>query len=240
MGRIVALMLATTAIARADPSPAPLRYDLELRKDAWLTDELARHDVDSGRVHPAWRTVARGAEAAFRPDPRIVSEADSATLYARQMARFLGTKGILSSPQVEHRVDPSIADAVRFERAIEEEPATWERVEVEARVDERGVVVSTEVVLPSDKVSLNEAALEAVGLALRSTPLPRKKARVRFAVEAGVVVQPPTVTRSIGDPRPRPVPTMKFRFDESSGKVQPPRPWFMRRLLTRVSVLSIQ
>src|SRR5262245_7841155 len=94
-------LLAPGASAHADPpTPPPARDELNLRRDKWLTDELARHNTEGGRVDPAWRKVARDAQDAFHPDPRIVSQIDSATLWLRQVTKFLGKNGIAGSQQL--------------------------------------------------------------------------------------------------------------------------------------------
>jgi hypothetical protein len=221
------LFLATSA--HADPVTPNLGLNPS------IVDEIAQRDAEAGQVDPAWHKLARDVENAFRPDPRIVSQTDSATLWARQMAKFMGKNGIVSSPQLENRAAPVIADAMRFERAFEDEPAAWERVVIEVEIDERGVMRRTEIVEHSDKASLERAALDAMALALTALPLP--PARIRFAIETAIVVQPPTPSISMNGRRRGAFAATKFKFDEVSGKVEP-RPWFLRRLLKRVSVLS--
>lgn len=234
---VVLAALALPAVGRPEP-PNDRTHDLQLRLDDWLRGERAVHDAQVGRVDPVWRDVQRGIAAAFKPTVRMVTDADPLSGALGQVRGFL--RNIDKSPQPDDRFDRLMADEVRLERAYEEEPASWQRTEVEAVVEVDGRVRSTRVVARSGRPALDDAALAAVERALQARPRPARPTTVRFAVEAGVIVQPPTATRAAGDPRGTGVvASLKLKFDEATGRIEP-RLWFTRRVVTRVRVVRVE
>jgi hypothetical protein len=240
-GGLLIIALVVQEARSEPPRPSPFSdksTDLQLRLDDWLRTEAALRDAEAGRVDPVWRQAERAIAAEFHPSVDMVTDAHATKALVGQMRGFL--RNIETSPQIDGsgRGDGSIADEIRIERLYEEEPGIWERVDIQVVVDGDGKLLSSKLLRKSWRRELDDAVHRAVKDAVRRIR-PSRRTTVTFSVSAGVVVQPPTVLKTGGDPRNVGVTAaLKFKFDETTGKVQP-RLWLLKRVVTRAKVIAI-
>lgn len=200
-----------------------------------------------------WRAVERRLGAAFQPSVRTVTSDDPLRLLARQVAQRRDPAATPPNDSTDHRLEIS-RDPIDKQRIVDlqvtaaqdafEEPAVWERVELEAVVQEAGAPVHVRVVKGSNRAALDEEALRVARKVIGGARDlgERGPVVVRLLVEAGVSVAMPARSIAAPDPRPRPAGAMvyvaKGRFGggkktEVSAPLQP-------RVRTRVHIMSIE
>lgn len=212
----------------------------------------APRDLPQARaIDPAWRAVERSALAEFQPRASQLTDDKPQTLLAKQIARRRNppptppdrgsddSRATSNEPRLLYEQREHQADLAQ---AAYEEPAAWERIELEAAIDAQGTLTGVRVVSGSPRPGLNELALAAVrhaigagsGLATHGAVI------ARIAVEAGVSVAMPARAQNM-EVRPRPkgvmVPVVRGQFGggrktEVSGPLQP-------RVRTRVTILGL-
>jgi TonB family protein len=230
----------------------PAYADVDLFPKKALQSATMPNDAPPERpIDPAWRGVEHGAFERFQPRASQVSEETPQALLAKQLARQReappappdrSSDDSRATPNEPRLLQAQRESQVDLTQAAYEEPATWERVEIEVRIDAAGHLEKARVVSGSPRSNLNEQALDAVRRAASSaTGLGAHGAVIaRFTVEAGVSVAMPARAVSY-EVKPRPkgvmVPIVRGRFGsgtktEVSGPLQP-------RVRTRVTLVEL-
>jgi TonB family protein len=245
---VLSSLLAVSAAGAdesAEKTAAQPKSKLELRREVL---ELVPRRNDTP-LPPVWRDVERDVGAAFKPAPETVSDRPAAALLINQLRGYFGA----ARAHEQGHDDPALALSrerqAELLRRFEEEPSEWTNTEIEVRVDANGEIQATRVVQSSGRADLDREAVQAVraAAARRSRQLAEtaeatghQQTLVRFSVEAGVVVPPPTLRPAQADPRGQGITVgMGFRFEETTGHVTPHLP-LVRRVVTRVRLLDVR
>jgi TonB family protein len=226
--------------------------DVDLFPKKALQSATVPNDAPRDRpIEPAWRAVEHGAFERFQPRASQVSDETPQALLAKQLARRReapatppdrSSDDSRATPNEPRLLYAQRESQVDLAQAAYEEPATWERIEVEVSVDATGHVEKARVVSGSPRSNLNEQALDAVRRAASAAAgLGAHGAVVaRLEVEAGVSVAMPARAVSY-EVKPRPkgvmVPIVRGRFGsgtktEVSAPLQP-------RVRTRVTLIEL-
>ncbi len=191
----------------------------------------------SGALAPAWRDVERALQAQFQPAAADVTSRSTAQLLLAQYRAGLGR-----DPRQPANLGVSAYD----------QPAEWQRSEVEVVVGDAGQLVDARILVPSGRAQLDQLALAAARAAVAAHP-PRvttpsapaaKSQRVRFAVESSVSVMPidaaPLAMPGTTQPNGAVVNFTKMHFDESRATVSKPDYIGHATVHTRVTLLGVQ
>ncbi len=234
------------ALARAD--------EVNLFPQSALGAAVASPDTRVAlQVDAPWRAVVRGITLAFQPPVSTVTREDPIRILARQVARQREPAAAPPNRSTD-RVRDLTTDGTQKQLIIDEqvtaaqeafeEPAVWERVELEAVVEEAGAPVRVRVTKTSNRFALDEEALRAAKRVLGTARglAERGPVVVRLTVEAGVsvampgrVVPAPTVRAG---PAGVMVPVARGRFGDGK-KTEVTAP-LQPRVRTRVQIISIE
>jgi TonB family protein len=229
---LVVMLVAWRPIVRADDGgvidrPGGAAAGIVQR---FIDEAVARERAESGNVPPVWRDCERDAALRFNPKTDDVSPRTVATLLLEQYR-----SGLAHDPRA----------ALRAGVSPYEQPAEWQRIEIEVAVDATGKIIRARVVLPSGRARLDAAALAAVRAAVEDHPpsSANRRVTVRFLVEAGVAVIPPEVDGMSlpGTTRPNGAVLKlgQIQFDETTGRVSKPDYLLKKVLHTRIKLLGI-
>jgi hypothetical protein len=240
---ILGLLLLLGSAARADDGGVPVSADrpsaASLRAQQLVDEAAAAERARSGTVASAWRDVERELRTQFQPLPAEVTSRSPAQLLIAQYRVGLGR-----DPREAERTGISAYD----------QPAQWQRTEIEVLVDDAGQLREARVVLPSGRAHLDKLALDAARAAVaahppRLEPSPplqpgKKQRRMRFAVESGVSVMPPDAAAlpMPGSTRPNGA-TVNFarvRFGEENAHVGKPDFVGHQTVHTRITLIGVQ
>jgi TonB family protein len=226
--------------------------DVDLYSKKALQTATTPNDTPPERpIDPAWRAVEHGVYERFQPRASQVTDETPQAILAKELARKRqapptppdrtsdDSRATSNEPRLLYAQRETQVDLAQ---AAYEEPATWERVEVEVNVDAKGNVGKVRVLSGSPRANLNEQAVDAVRRAASSASgLGAHGAVVaHFEVEAGVSVAMPARAQNY-EVKPRPkgvmVPIVRGRFGsgtktEVSGPLQP-------RVRTRVTLIEL-
>ncbi|HEX4456402.1 MAG TPA: TonB family protein, partial [Polyangia bacterium] len=219
---------AATAIDRPGGAAAA-------RVQRFAAEAAASDRARSGALAPAWRDVERALRTQFQPVAADVTSRSSAQLLLAQYRAGLGR-------------DPR--DPANLGISAYDQPAEWQRTEVEVLVDEHGQLRDARVLVPSGRAHLDQLALDAARAAVAAHP-PRpephvagKRQRVRFAVESGVSVMPidaaPLPMPGGTQPNGAVVNFTKMHFDEARATVTKPDYIGHATVHTRITLSGIE
>jgi TonB family protein len=214
-------------------------------------DNPARADTIELQPDSPWRSVELKAHGLFAPTIAQVTDESPPQLLARQLARR--REPAPHPPERgrdDSRINPAEPAALHLAReeqvdaaqAAYEEPAVWQRAEIEVRLDDGGAPLTVKLVRGSGRPALDAAALDAVRRAVGAVSGldARGPLTARFRVEAGAGVAMPA--RTITYPtQTRPskgvmVPVVRGRFGGARTEVQAP---LQPRVQTRVQLISL-
>lgn len=207
------------------------------RVQRFAAEAAGANRARSGAIAPVWRDVERALQTQFQPAAADVTSRSTAQLLLAQYRAGLGR-------------DPR--QPANLGISAYNQPAEWQRSEVEVVVGDAGQLVDARILVPSGRAQLDQLALAAARAAVAAHP-PRantpsapaaKSQRVRFAVESGVSVMPidaaPLAMPGTTQPNGAVVNFTKMHFDESRATVSKPDYIGHATVHTRVTLLGVQ